>query len=211
VTLLLPNILTKVWPVTNQNTIAKSDSEIDKTISDEETIHIKDATLIIFLSISAYLVSVYLSKLLPFIPMILWLTSFALICAHIPFIHKLKGHKTFGLISMYLFLTVVGTHCDIATLLKDGALALNLMLLVSLIVLIHGVLIYSIGYLLKQDKDIVSIASQANVGGTATAMALAKSLKRNELVLPAILIGALGNALGTYVGIFIAELMFRMG
>jgi uncharacterized membrane protein len=211
VTLLLPNLLTKVWPVTNQSTIAKSDSEVDKSISDEETIHIKDATLIIFLSISAYLVSVYLSKLLPFIPMILWLTSFALICAHIPFIHKLKGHKTFGLISMYLFLTVVGTHCDIATLLKDGALALNLMLLVSLIVLIHGVLIYSIGYLLKQDKDIISIASQANVGGTATAMALAKSLKRNELVLPAILIGALGNALGTYVGIFIAEMMFRVG
>jgi uncharacterized membrane protein len=80
-----------------------------------------------------------------------------------------------------------------------------------MIVFIHGILIFTMGYLLKQDKDIVSIASQANIGGTATALALAKSLKRNELVLPGILVGALGNAIGTYIGILVAEMLLKFG
>ncbi|HMP31452.1 MAG TPA: DUF819 family protein [Saprospiraceae bacterium] len=204
VTLLMPYLLKNIWPKPKQEVIYNTNEELAE-MKNEEKMNIMDATFIIFIAIVAYLFAVLLANLIPFIPMILWLTTLALICAHIPFIHRLRGHKTFGLISMYLFLTVVGTHCDIPTLLKDGALALNLMLLVTMIVVVHGVLIYSIGFMLRQDKDIISIASQANVGGTATAMALAKSLKRNELILPAILIGALGNAMGTYIGLFIAN------
>jgi uncharacterized membrane protein len=52
-----------------------------------------------------------------------------------------------------------------------------------------------------------AIASQANIGGGTTAMALAKNFGRNELILPAILIGSLGNALGTYLGFMVAGLL----
>jgi uncharacterized membrane protein len=35
-------------------------------------------------------------------------------------------------------------------------------------------------------------------------MALAKNFKRDELILPAIIIGSFGNALGTYLGFMVA-------
>ena len=59
----------------------------------------------------------------------------------------------------------------------------------------------------KQDWDILGIASQANVGGASTALACAKSLGREDLGLAAILIGALGNATGTYWGLLMAEIL----
>lgn len=58
---------------------------------------------------------------------------------------------------------------------------------------------------------IISIASQANVGGSASAMALSRSLNRSDLTLPAILVGAFGNATGTYWGVLIAEIFQNAG
>ena len=49
-----------------------------------------------------------------------------------------------------------------------------------------------------------AVASQANIGGSTSALALAKSLGRSDLMLPAILVGALGNAVGTYLGFLTA-------
>ena len=44
------------------------------------------------------------------------------------------------------------------------------------------------------------LTSLANIGGSTSALALAKSLGRGDLMLPAILVGALGNDVGTYLG-----------
>ena len=60
------------------------------------------------------------------------------------------------------------------------------------------------GILLRLDPALVAVASQANVGGSTSALALARSLGRGDLALPGILVGALGNALGTYLGFLIA-------
>ena len=48
----------------------------------------------------------------------------------------------------------------------------------------------------------ISIASQANIGGGASAIALAEAFDRKDLILPAILVGSLGNALGNLSWIF---------
>jgi len=53
----------------------------------------------------------------------------------------------------------------------------------------------------------VAIASQANIGGGTSAIALAESFERKELILPAILVGTLGNALGTYLGFLVVWLL----
>jgi len=67
------------------------------------------------------------------------------------------------------------------------------------------VLVYSAAYLFKIDSVVASIASQANIGGGTSALALARSLGREDLVLPSILIGSLGYAVGTFLGFWVAE------
>lgn len=64
-----------------------------------------------------------------------------------------------------------------------------------------------IGGLFFRDWDMVAIASQGNMGGGASAIALAETFERNELIFPAILVGAVGTALGSYLGFLVVNLL----
>ncbi|MCH7782128.1 DUF819 family protein [candidate division KSB1 bacterium] len=139
------------------------------------------------------------------IPSILILTSIALALAQIPAVNRLKGKKVLGMFAVYLFLSVIGAFCDFGALISIGSLGVTLLILASVTVTVHGLITYAGGALFKIDWDIVSIASQANVGGSTSALALARSLDRGDLILPAILVGSLGYGLGTYLGFMVAE------
>ena len=141
------------------------------------------------------------------IPSILILTTIALLLAQIPMVHHLKGARLLGMISVYIFLAVIGAYCELAAMAEIGGLAISLLLFAFVLVLVHGVFCYGIGGLLKYDWRLISIASQANIGGSSTALALAGSLGRSDLILPAILIGSLGNGIGTYLGFLMAGIL----
>ncbi len=211
-TLALPQFLNKRFPgPATPERFAAGEEAHHPHLSVRENVAPFDLALLLLISMAGVKVSAWLHDLIPFIPTIIWLTTIALVLAQIPIVHRLKGHKLLGLLGIYLFLSVIGAYCDVPALLEDGKLAAVLMGFVTIMVVVHGLIIYVIGALLKQDWDVISIASQANIGGTATAMALARSLNRSELILPGILVGALGNALGTYVGILVAEFMRHSG
>jgi uncharacterized membrane protein len=78
------------------------------------------------------------------------------------------------------------------------------MLFVFVIIMVHGLVIFGLGAAFKMDWDVISVASQANVGGTTTAIAAAESLERPDLLIPGVLVGSLGNAVGTYAGFLVA-------
>ncbi|MCU0326601.1 MAG: DUF819 family protein [Spirosomaceae bacterium] len=205
-TLALPQIFQKLIP-RNKLIHVIDENQTESHQSESESVRPIDLAFLLAISLIGIWVSGLLHNLIPQIPTVLLLTTLALSLAQIPIINRLKGQKLLGLLGVYLFLAVIGAYCDIPALIKDGKLAVILLAFVTILVLVHGLVVFGIGYLFKQDWDIVSIASQANVGGTASAMALARSLNRNDLVLPGILVGALGNAIGTYFGILIAEIM----
>ncbi|WP_064196801.1 MULTISPECIES: DUF819 domain-containing protein [Emticicia] len=207
-TLVFPMILNKKFPRKKLMEVnEETQNATQHYSSDIESVRPFDLAFLLAISFMGIRVSAWLSTQVPQIPTVIWLTTIALLLAQIPAINKLKGHKLMGLLGVYLFLAVIGAYCDVPALLKDGELAMVLLLFVSILAIVHGIIIYGLGALLKQDWDIISIASQANVGGSASAMALSRSLDRTDLTLPGILVGALGNATGTYWGILIAELM----
>ncbi|WP_420632633.1 DUF819 domain-containing protein [Candidatus Palauibacter sp.] len=141
------------------------------------------------------------------IPDILILTVIALILAQFRAITDLAGSRTLGLFSVYLFLCVIGAHCDVRALADIGPLGLALLAFTLTIVVVHGFITFGAARLLRLDVDIAAVASQANVGGGTSALALARSLGRGDLVLPAVLIGSLGNALGTFLGLLVARVL----
>lgn len=208
-TLALPQILNKKFPrKLLMDVTEETKAETHNYTSDIESVRPFDLAFLIVISLVGIRFSTWLSSQIPQIPTILWLTTIALVLAQIPAVNRLKGHKLLGLLGVYLFLAVIGAYCDVPALLKDGDLAIVLLVFVTILVIVHGLIVYGLGALFKQDWDIISIASQANVGGSTSAMALSRSLNRTDLTLPGILVGALGNATGTYWGILMAE-MFR--
>ena len=181
------------------------DYELDREV---ESLGPKSLSLMLVLGALTLLVSNEISHVLDEwgvnFPSILILTTIALILAQFKTIQSVPGAKLLGMFSIYLFLAVVGVFCEIGALMDVGAHAFDIFLFTTMIVLIHGIFLIACSLLFKLDWSIIAIASQANIGGAGTALALAKSVKRNDLILPAILAGSLGSGLGTYLGFLVA-------
>lgn len=205
-TLAIPQFLNRLYPRQKRQE-AVSLVELEEELSENETVGPKDVALLVGLGVLSIYLSQQIAQWIPSIPVVLIQTTLALGLAQIPAIHQLAGSRMLGLLCVYLFLAVIGAYCDIPALVKDGKLAFTLLGIITVLVLIHASIVFGIGALLKQDWDMLGIASQANIGGASSALALAKSLHRPDLQLPAVLIGVLGNAIGTYFGIWIAEWM----
>ena len=210
VTLSAPRLLQRRFPrsLTARslpNSAAITGEPID-AYSDSETMTPYDLGLLLSLGLGAIWVSQQLATVVP-VPFVLILTTIALALAQFRVVNKLRGSRLLGLFGIYIFLAVIGAYCDVAALLSDGRLAGVLFGIIAVAVLVHAGILFGIGALLRQDWDVLGVASQANVGGSTSALALAKSLGRPDLQLPAVLVGTLGNALGSYLGIFVAELL----
>ncbi len=76
-----------------------------------------------------------------------------------------------------------------------------------LIIGIHVLVVYGLGWLMRIDLPTVSLASQAAIGGPGSALALGMAMGWHRLVMPAIIVGIFGYALGNYLGFACAYLV----
>lgn len=209
-TIVIPTALAKFWP--KKKAIVMENTEDYLGIEeDTESIHPLDMAICIGIGTGSLWISSALADWtagLGFeIPSIIILTVIALILAQFSFINRLQGSRMLGLFAVYIFLCVIGAYCDIGALAQMGSIGIELLAIMATTVLIHGIIIFGFCYLTKMDLDQAAVASQANIGGGTTALALARSIHRNDLVLPAVLLGSLGNALGTFIGFTVAGIL----
>ena len=209
-TLALPRLLIPFWPTRTAAVDAPAAAEgpLLGIEDDTETLHPLDLGLILGLGLGALWVSEWAAGALAAagvaVPGILILTVVALVIAQFPIAARLKGARLLGMVGVYLFLAVVGAFCDVVALRGLGSLGMTLLAFTSIAVAVHGLVVFGVARLFKVDLAIAAVTSQANVGGGTSALALARSLGRDDLVLPAVLVGSLGTALGTFVGFWVA-------
>ncbi|MGE0815947.1 MAG: DUF819 family protein [Vicinamibacterales bacterium] len=155
-------------------------------------------------TLGAIAASDLLAGWVPAVPRVLWLTTIALALAHVPQVTRLNGAIVFGHYLLLLFLASNGAKSVVARIVEVGP---AIFYFAAGTVAIHGAIIFGVGLLFTRDADLLSIASQANVGGATSAMALAGARRRMDLILPAVAAGMLGNALGNYAGIAVAQVV----
>lgn len=210
-TVVLPRLLRRLQPVTDAAAAALKQAEHDG-VSDYETMGAIELGLLTAMGAGTLwlsdLLAAWTGEALGFsVPSILILTTIALVLAQTPAVQRIRGGQVIGWFAVMIFLAVIGALCDIAALARLGDLAPALMVFVVTIVTVHGVIVFGAAMIFRLDLDAAAVASQANVGGGTSALALARSLERSDLALPAILVGALGNALGTYLGFLAAAML----
>jgi len=211
-TIALPRALRGLWKGRHRGNppgLGDEPRAVDLGVDeDTEPVHPVDLALVLALGFGTLWVSNELAAraagLGAEIPSILILTVIALLLAQVPAITNLPGTRALGLYAVYLFLCVIGAFCDVGALAEIGGLGLTLLVFTFVLVVVHGLITFGSAWLLRMDVDIAAVASQANVGGGTSALALARSLGRGDLVLPAVLIGSLGNAVGTFLGFWVA-------
>ena len=72
---------------------------------------------------------------------------------------------------------------------------------------LHGVVIFGIGRLARLDLATLAVASQANVGGAASAIALASARGYHDRLVPGVAVGLVGYAVGNYLGMAVGLAM----
>jgi uncharacterized membrane protein len=197
-----------VTPRAAEQTSAQSDSSAGQ----RESASLLDLALGLALGAAALSLAPVCSEWLvrtggPKLPAVLWLTAMALLLAQVPAVARLTGLQNIGLLLIYLFLAAIGALCDLQALLDSGSLGVRLLVVVSVTFLFHGLCIFGAARLFKLAPELAAIASQANIGGGSSALALARALQRPDLALSAVLIGALGSALGTWVGLLVGSVV----
>ena len=134
---------------------------------------------------------------IPLIPEVLWLTTIAILLAQWAPVRNIQGSTLIGYYLLLLFLSTTGAQSVFVRILEIGPSVLYFALGT---VALHGLCIFGLGWLLRIDPAMLAVASQANVGGPASAMALAAARGSTHLVLPGIAVGLLGYAVGNYTG-----------
>ena len=205
ITLIIPTFLNRIWK-SNKKFISNKNKSIDEN-DENESINLTSLSWLLFLGISAYYISEIISLYIIDIPSILILTTIGILLAQSKFISNLKGSQNLGLYLVYMFLAVIGAYCEIGAVSQLQEVGFLLLMFTISAVIVHGILFIIIGGIIYRDWEMISIASQANIGGGASAIALAEAFDRKDLILPAILIGSLGNALGTYLGFFVVYIL----
>ncbi|GGA33968.1 hypothetical protein GCM10007416_03380 [Kroppenstedtia guangzhouensis] len=136
------------------------------------------------------------------IPPVIWYTTLALLLALFTPVKRLKGGEEVGNFILHFFFATMGAGTILGTLVDKGPVVF---LFISIVVGVHGLVIFGMGRIFKVEVEMLAVASQACVGGPSTALALASSKGWTSLVTPAVLLGVLGYAVGNYVGILMGQ------
>ncbi|MDH5643501.1 MAG: DUF819 family protein [Gemmatimonadota bacterium] len=207
VCLSAPLLFARWWPAVSPNAYNAHGSDEKLTHGLDETsrpITLRDTAVIGALGMGLTWMAGWLGGVIPGVPSVLWLTTMALLVAQTPVVRRLEGAALWGNYLMHLFLATIGARSVIAEIIKVGPVVFYFTVVV---VAVHGLVVFGVGRFWKLDLQVLSIASQANVGGPASAIALATAKGYSKLVVPAAAVGLLGYAVGNYTGLSVARIV----
>ena len=119
-------------------------------------------------------------------------------------IEGISGYNEIGTYLIYLFFFVIGVPASIPMIITNAPL---LFVFTLIIALTNMIFCFVFGKLLKFNLEDIVLASNANIGGPTTAVAMAISKGWTKLIGPIMLIGTLGYVIGTYFGIIVGGLL----
>jgi uncharacterized membrane protein len=137
---------------------------------------------------------------------ILVVTALSVLLANFakPIVRRVSSEFEVGTLLMYIFFVAIGAGANLGDVLDS---ALPILLFIVVMVLVHLLLMVTVGRLLKLDLAEVMIASNACILGPAPAAALAASKGWRPLVTPGILVGLFGYAIATFIGVGLTALL----
>lgn len=165
---------------------------------------LQDTALLVVIALGAVWFSERLGSIIPGIPEVLWLTTIALAVAQVPQVRRLSGAAMLGYYLLLLFLTTNGAQSVVRNIVAIGP---GVLYFAMGTLILHGVFVFGFGTLFRINPTTLAIASQANVGGPASAMALATARGATDRVLSGVAVGLLGYAIGNYTGFAIGMLV----
>jgi uncharacterized membrane protein len=120
-----------------------------------------------------------------------------------PVVERMSGDFEIGTFLIVLFLVAIAAGADVWVLLETGPLFL---VYTGIVLTVHTLFLVLVAVFTRPwfrlDIRAVVIGSTACVGGVTTASAIASAKGWRDLIIPGIMAGTLGNAIGSFVGVW---------
>jgi uncharacterized membrane protein len=138
---------------------------------------------------------------------IVLLTTVALLLSLTPLARlEAAGASTLGYAGFYLLLATVGAQGDLRRVVSHP----QFVLLGVIVIVVHAALLFTAIRLLRVPVFFLGAASQACVGGYSSAPLVA-AIYHPAMAPVGLLLAVLGNVLGTYLGLAVAQVLSRFG
>ena len=117
-------------------------------------------------------------------------------------ISNLSGYREAGTVLIYLFLASSSAAADVWELIKTAPV---LFVFASILITTHLLVLFGIGRLFRMDLAELTMASAICVGGPSSALALSSTPTWRHLLIPGVLAGSFGYAIGSFIGVAVTE------
>lgn len=184
--------------------------KMENLFAKREPIDLKNLSFMIAISLTIGAVCLEVGKLIPPLGDIVtafgWTIILVLVISIILSFTKLqnlerKGASVLGNYMLYFLLASIGAKANLAAILNAPAF-----LLAGIVwILIHAIVLYTVGRMMKAPMFLMATASQANIGGYISAPIVA-SIYQPSLAPVGLLMGVLGNVSGTFLALITAQL-----
>lgn len=141
---------------------------------------------------------------------ILVTSALAILVANLaqPLVKRMSGDFEIGTFLIFLFLIAVAAGADIWILIDTGPVFL---IYVGIVLTVHTLFLLLVARLIRPlvvlDIRSLVIGSTACVGGITTASAIASAKGWRDLIVPGIMAGTIGSAVGSFLGVWVWSLL----
>jgi uncharacterized membrane protein len=176
---------------------------------------VADVTLLVGIALALTAVCLWAGALLPSVGRVLnpfsWaivlLTTVGLALSLTPLARLEEvGASTLGYAGFYLLLASVGAQADLRKVVAHP----QFVLLGVLVIAVHAAVLFAAVRLLRAPLFFFAAASQACIGGYSSAPLVA-ALYQPSMAPVGLLLAVLGNVLGTYLGLLVAQILAGAG
>ncbi|MDX2429554.1 MAG: DUF819 family protein [Bacteroides sp.] len=140
---------------------------------------------------------------------VLTVTTLGILASLIPGINRIKNSYQLGMYFIYVFCIIVASKANLMALfnVENVQLMVNLLLYITLVMLGSLVLHALLSWIFKINVDEFIITSTALADSPPFVPVVAAALRNKEVVMPGMIIGVIGYAIGNYLGVAIAYLV----
>lgn len=140
---------------------------------------------------------------------ILSVTTLGILASLVPAINRIKSSFQLGMFFIYVFCVIVASKADLVALfsVENMGLLVNLLLYIALVIVGSLILHAIFSWIFGINVDDYIITSTALSNSPPFVPVVAAALKNKEVVVPGMIIGVIGYAIGNYLGVAIAYLL----
>lgn len=140
---------------------------------------------------------------------ILTVTTLGILASLVPAINRIKRSFQLGMFFIYMFCVIVASKADLAALFQEENLDLlvNMFFYIALVIVGSLILHALLSWIFKINVDEYIITSTALSNSPPFVPVVAAALRNKEVVVPGMIIGVIGYAIGNYLGVAIAHLL----